>query len=174
MTSTGWIQIGIYLALLLIVTKPLGVYLFKVMEGHNHVLRRPLGWLERLIYRLTGVDGGEQSWKIYAGGMLAFSAITLLVTYKLQRLQQWLPLNPQKLGPVEASSSFNTAVSFTTNTNWQGYSGEATMSYLTQMAGLAWHNFISAAAGLAIAVALARGSRGRERARVPARSATSG
>jgi K+-transporting ATPase ATPase A chain len=157
MTSTGWIQIGIYLVLLLLVTKPLGVFLFKVMEGHNHVLRRPLGWLERLIYRLTGVDGGEQSWKIYAGGMLAFSAITLLVTYKLQRLQQWLPLNPQKLGPVEASSAFNTAVSFTTNTNWQGYSGEATMSYLTQMAGLAWHNFISAAAGLAIAVALARG-----------------
>jgi K+-transporting ATPase ATPase A chain len=157
MTSTGWIQIGIYLVLLLVVTKPLGVFLFKVMEGHNHVLRRPLGWLERLIYRLTGVDGGEQSWKIYAGGMLAFSAITLLVTYKLQRLQQWLPLNPQKLGPVEASSAFNTAVSFTTNTNWQGYSGEATMSYLTQMAGLAWHNFISAAAGLAIAVALARG-----------------
>ena len=157
MTSQGWIQILIYLALLLVVTKPLGLYLYRVMEGQPHLLRRPLGWLERLIYRITGVDGAEQRWQTYAGGMLLFSAITLLVTYAFQRLQLWLPFNPQKLGAVEASSAFNTAVSFTTNTNWQGYSGETTMSYLSQMAALAWHNFISAAAGLAIAVALARG-----------------
>jgi len=156
-TSSGWIQILLYLVLLLILTRPVGAFLYRVMDDHSHVMKRPLGWLERLIYRLTGVDGSEQRWQTYAGGMLAFSAITLLVTYALQRLQHWLPLNPQRLGPVEASSSFNTAVSFTTNTNWQGYAGEATMSYLSQMAGLAWHNFTSAAAGLAIAVALARG-----------------
>jgi len=156
-TSNGWIQIALYLVLLLAVTRPLGTFLYHVMEGRDHFLKRPLGWLERLIYRFTGVDGQEQRWQTYAGGVLIFSGMTLLVTYALQRLQRWLPLNPQKLGPVEPSSAFNTAVSFTTNTNWQGYSGEATMSYLSQMAGLAWHNFISAAAGLAIAVALARG-----------------
>jgi K+-transporting ATPase ATPase A chain len=127
------------------------------MEGESHFLRRPLGWLERLVYRVSGVDGGEQSWSAYTIGMLAFSAFTMLVTYVIQRLQHVLPFNPQKLGPVEALSSFNTAASFTTNTNWQGYVGETTMSYFSQMAGLAWHNFISAAAGIAIAVALARG-----------------
>jgi K+-transporting ATPase ATPase A chain len=129
----------------------------RVMEGGRHFLQRPLGWLERLVYRVCGVDGREQSWQAYTGGLLAFSAFTLLVTYAIQRLQLWLPFNPQKLGPVEASSSFNTAASFTTNTNWQGYTGEATMSYLSQMGGLAWHNFISAAAGIAVALALARG-----------------
>ena len=103
------------------------------------------------------MDGREQSWQAYAGALLAFSAFTLLVTYPIQRLQHVLPFNPQGLGPVEAGSAFNTAASFTTNTNWQGYVGEATMSYLSQMAGLAWHNFISAAAGIAVAVALARG-----------------
>jgi potassium-transporting ATPase potassium-binding subunit len=156
-TSDGWIQIGVFLFVLLLVTKPLGLFLYYVMEGRPHFLTRPLGWLERLIYRIGGVDGAEQRWQVYAAGLLAFSAITLLVTYAIQRLQLWLPLNPQHFGPVEASSSFNTAASFTTNTNWQGYSGESTMSYLSQMAGLAWHNFTSAAAGLAIAVALARG-----------------
>jgi K+-transporting ATPase ATPase A chain len=153
----GWIQILVYLGALLAVTVPLGAFLYRALEGHDHFLKRPLGWLERLIYRLTGVDGREQSWPAYAGSLLVFSAITMLVTYALQRLQHLLPLNPQGLGPVEASSSFNTAVSFMTNTNWQGYGGESTMSYLSQMAGLAWHNFISAAAGLAVAVALARG-----------------
>src|SRR5262245_11419558 len=112
------------------------------MEGHDHFLKRPLGWLERLCYRLGGVDGREQSWQAYTGAMLAFSASTMLVTYAIQRLQHLLPFNPQALPAVEAGSSFNTAASFTTNTNWQGYVGEATMSYLSQMAGLAWHNFI--------------------------------
>src|SRR5262245_37278786 len=114
------------------------------MEGERHFLAGPLGWLERLVYRLGGVKGEEQSWQAYTGGMLAFSLFTLLVTYLIQRLQHVLPLNPQGLGPVEAGSAFNTAASFTTNTNWQGYVGEATLSYLSQMAGLAWHNFTSA------------------------------
>ena len=157
MTSNGWIQILAYLVVLLLVTKPLGTFLYHVLEGREHFLRRPLGWLERVLYRTTGVRGEEQRWQSYAGAMLVFSAITLLVTYAIQRLQLWLPFNPQRFGPVEAGSSFNTAVSFTTNTNWQSYAGESTMSYLSQMAGLAWHNFLSAAVGLAVAVALCRG-----------------
>jgi len=157
MTANGWIQILFFFGTMLAVTVPLGGFMYRVLEGRDHVLKRPLGWLERLVYRLGGVDGSEQTWQAYAGGMLAFSAFTMLVTYAIQRVQPWLPFNPQAFGAVEAGSAFNTAASFTTNTNWQGYSGETTMSYLSQMAGLAWHNFISAAAGIAIAVALARG-----------------
>jgi K+-transporting ATPase ATPase A chain len=157
LTANGWTQILFFFAAILAVTVPLGAFMYRVMEGESHFLRRPLGWLERLVYRVCGVDGGEQSWSLYTLGMLAFSAVTMLVTYGVQRLQHLLPFNPQKLGPVEALSSFNTAASFTTNTNWQGYVGETTMSYFSQMAGLAWHNFISAAAGIAIAIALARG-----------------
>lgn len=157
MTANGWIQILVYFGAVVAVTVPMGAFMYRVLEGQDHFLKRPLGWLERLAYRLAGVDGHEQSWRVYTGGMLAFSAFTMLVTYAIQRLQLWLPFNPQRLGGVEAGSSFNTAASFTTNTNWQGYVGEATMSYLSQMAGLAWHNFISAAAGIAIAMALARG-----------------
>jgi len=157
LTANGWAQILFFFLTILAVTVPLGAFMYRVMEGESHFLRRPLGWLERLVYRLGGVDGHEQTWPTYAGSLLAFSAFTMLVTYAIQRLQHLLPFNPQKLGPVEALSSFNTAASFTTNTNWQGYVGEATMSYFSQMAGLAWHNFISAAAGIAIAVALARG-----------------
>jgi K+-transporting ATPase ATPase A chain len=157
LTANGWTQILFFFVAILAVTVPLGAYMYRVMEGGSHFLRRPLGWLERLVYRVSGVDGAEQSWSVYTLGMLAFSAFTMLVTYGIQRLQHLLPFNPQKLGPVEALSSFNTAASFTTNTNWQGYVGETTMSYFSQMAGLAWHNFISAAAGIAIAIALARG-----------------
>ena len=157
MTANGWFQILFFFVAILLVTVPLGAFMYRVLEGHSHFLGRPLGWLERLVYRVCGVEGREQTWQAYTGGLLAFSAFTLLVTYALQRVQQLLPFNPQKLGAVEAGSAFNTAASFTTNTNWQGYVGEATMSYLTQMAGLAWHNFISAAAGIAVAVALARG-----------------
>jgi len=157
MNSRGWIQILLDLLLVLLLTRPLGTFLYRVMEGRAHFLKRPLGWLERLIYRFSGVSQEEQPWQRYAGAMLVFSAVTLLITYAIQRLQAWLPFNPQHLGPVEAGSSFNTAVSFTTNTNWQGYAGESTMSYFSQMAGLAWHNFLSAAVGLAVAVALARG-----------------
>ena len=157
MTANGWIQILFFFVAVLAVTKPLGVFMHRVMEGRPHFLGKPLGWLERLCYRLGGVGGHEQPWPAYAAALLFFSAFTMLVTYAIQRLQHVLPFNPQKMGPVEPSSAFNTAASFTTNTNWQGYVGEATMSYLSQMAGLAWHNFISAAAGIAVAVALARG-----------------
>jgi K+-transporting ATPase ATPase A chain len=156
-TTNGWLQILVFFAAIALVTPPMGKFLYRVLEGERHVLQRPLGWLERLVYRVGGVEGDEQSWQAYSGSLLVFSAFTLVVTYVLQRTQQWLPFNPQHLGPVEAASAFNTAASFTTNTNWQGYAGETTMSYLSQMAGLAWHNFISAAAGIAIAVALARG-----------------
>ena len=157
MTANGWIQIFFFIATIVAVTPPLGIFLYRVLEGEGHFLRRPLGWLERLCLRASGVDGREQTWPAYSLALLAFSAVTMLVTYAIQRLQHLLPGNPQKLGPVEALSSFNTAASFTTNTNWQGYVGETTMSYFSQMTGLAWHNFISAAAGIAIAIALARG-----------------
>ena len=157
MTLNGWIQILFYFGVVLALTVPVGAFLHRVLEGETHFLRRTLGWLERLVYRLGGVRGGEQTWQTYSAGLLAFSALSLLVTYAIQRLQHILPLNPQGLGAVEPTSAFNTAASFTTNTNWQGYAGEATMSYLSQMAGLAWHNFTSAAAGIAVAVALARG-----------------
>jgi K+-transporting ATPase ATPase A chain len=157
MTLNGWVQILFFFGVILACTKPIGAFMFRVMAGERHVLSRPLGWLERLVLRLSGVDGHEQRWTTYSLAVLAFSFFTMLVTYAIQRLQGVLPFNPQRLAGVEASSSFNTAASFTTNTNWQGYVGEATMSYLSQMAGLAWHNFISAAAGIAIAIALARG-----------------
>ena len=157
MTANGWIQILFFFVTILLVTVPMGTFMYRVLEGKEHFLKRPLGWLERLVYRVGGVDGHEQGWQAYTVGLLAFSALTLLVTYAIQRLQHVLPFNPQGLAAVEEGSAFNTAASFTTNTNWQGYVGEATMSYLSQMAGLAWHNFISAAAGIAVAIALARG-----------------
>src|SRR5438445_2245223 len=157
MTVNGWIQILFFFGVILACTKPMGIFMHQVMEGERHLLTKPLGWLERLVYRLSGVGGAEQRWTTYSLALLVFSLFTLLVTYAIQRWQGVLPLNPQHLCAVEQASAFNTAVSFTTNTNWQGYTGEATMSYLTQMAGLAWHNFISAAAGIAIAIALARG-----------------
>jgi K+-transporting ATPase ATPase A chain len=142
----------------LAVTKPMGNYMFRVFEGERQPLPKFFGPIERMLCRLCGVEPrAQQTWKEYALGMLVFSAITLGVTYAIERLQHVLPLNPQNLGPVPADLAFNTAASFTTNTNWQAYTGETTMSYLTQMAGLAWHNFISAAVGIAIAIALARG-----------------
>jgi K+-transporting ATPase ATPase A chain len=158
MTINGWIQILLYSALILAVTKPMGNYMYRVFEGVRQPLPRLFGAIERLLYKLCGVDPRQQhDWKQYTVAMLVFSAITLLVTYGIERLQHVLPLNPQNFGPVPADLAFNTAASFTTNTNWQAYSGESTMSYLTQMAGLAWHNFISAAVGIGIALALARG-----------------
>jgi len=156
-TTNGWGQIFLYFVVILALTAPVGGFMYGVFEGEKHWLQRPLGWLERLVVRLCGIDGEEQGWERYAGSLLAFSALTMLVTYGIQRLQHLLPFNPQDMGPVEAGSAFNTAASFTTNTNWQGYAGESTLSYLSQMAGLAWHNFISAAAGIAVAMALARG-----------------
>ena len=158
MTVNGWIQILLYMAIIFAITKPLGSYMYRVFEGDRQPLPRLFGAIERLLYKLCGVDPKQQQdWKQYTLAMLVFSAITLLMTYGIERLQHILPLNPQNFGPVPADLAFNTAASFTTNTNWQAYTGESTMSYLTQMAGLAWHNFMSAAVGIGIALALARG-----------------
>ncbi|HKA33529.1 MAG TPA: potassium-transporting ATPase subunit KdpA, partial [Candidatus Binatia bacterium] len=158
MTLNGWLQILFFSALILAITKPLGVYMFRVFEGDRQPLPRFFGPIERLLYRLCGVDPRQgQDWKAYTLELLIFSAVTLLVTYAIQRLQQILPLNPQSFGPVAADQAFNTASSFTTNTNWQSYTGESTMGYLTQMAALAWHNFLSAGAGICVLLALARG-----------------
>ncbi|HEV8713725.1 MAG TPA: potassium-transporting ATPase subunit KdpA [Candidatus Binatia bacterium] len=158
MSLNGWLQILLYIMVILAVTKPLGIYMFRVFEGGRQPLPRLFGPIERGLYRLCGIDPREQqTWTEYTLVLLLFSAITLLVTYAIERLQHLLPLNPQHIGPVSPDLAFNTAVSFTTNTNWQNYAGESTMSYLTQMAGLAWHNFISAAAGICVALALARG-----------------
>lgn len=158
MTANGWTQISLFALVIFAITKPLGNYMFRVFEGDRQPLLRFFGPIERFLCRLCGADPSEQqTWKEYTIGMLIFSGITLGVTYGIERLQHVLPLNPQNLGPVPADLAFNTAVSFTTNTNWQAYTGEATMSYLTQMAGLTWHNFISAAVGIGIAIALARG-----------------
>ena len=158
MTANGWIQIGLFALVIFAITKPLGLYMFHVFEGERQPLPRVFGPVERVLYRLSGVDPRkEHGWKGYTVAMLLFSLFGLLVTYVIERLQHVLPFNPQKLGPVPADLAWNTAVSFTTNTNWQNYGGESTMSYLTQMAGLAWHNFTSAATGIAIALALARG-----------------
>jgi potassium-transporting ATPase potassium-binding subunit len=158
MTVIGWLQVIVFFAAIVVVTKPLGVYMFRVFEGDAQPLPRVFGRFERFLLRLSGVDAKrEQDWKQYTFALLVFSGIGVLVTYLFQRLQHVLPLNPQHFGAVEQGSAFNTAASFVTNTNWQGYSGESTMSYLTQMAGLAWHNFTSAASGVCVALALARG-----------------
>jgi len=158
MTAIGWLQIAVFFATIIAVTRPLGVYMFRVFEGERTPLPRLFGGFERVLYRLSGVDPKkEQDWKEYAFALLAFSLFSMLVTYLILRMQHLLPLNPQHFGAVEHTLAFNTAASFNTNTNWQSYSGESTMSYLTQMAGLAWHNFTSAAAGICVALALARG-----------------
>jgi K+-transporting ATPase ATPase A chain len=158
MTLIGWLQIALFSLAILALTKPLGSYMFGVFEGPRRPLEPVFGPLERGFYALCGVDPRrEQTWLQYAFALLAFSAFSLLVTYAILRLQAWLPLNPQGLAAVSPHLSWNTSASFTSNTNWQSYAGETTMSYLSQMAGLAWHNFTSAAAGMAIAIALARG-----------------
>ncbi len=158
MTGTGYLQIVIYLAVLLVLVKPLGAYMVRLYEGRPFGLNRVLGPLERLVYRVSGVRPDEEmGWKTYAGAMVLFNLFGLLVVYALQRLQGYLPLNPQAFGAVPPESAFNTAVSFVTNTNWQGYGGETTMSYLTQMLGLTVQNFVSAATGMAVLVAFVRG-----------------
>jgi K+-transporting ATPase ATPase A chain len=158
MTASGVFQLVFYVVVLLALAKPLGAYMARVYEGRPFGLDRVLGPVERLIYRLCGVRPDEEmTWKNYAIAMLLFNFAGLFVLYGLQRLQQFLPLNPQGLGAVSPDSSFNTAVSFATNTNWQGYGGETTMSYLTQMLGLTVQNFVSAAAGMATLIAFIRG-----------------
>ncbi len=158
MSITGVLQVLVYSLLILALTKPLGRYLFQVFEGERQPLPRVFGPLERGLLWLCGVERRqEQSSREYTLSLLLFSACGLLVTYALQRSQHVLPWNPQHLEPVPPDLAWNTAVSFTTNTNWQSYPGETTMSYLTQMAGLCWHNFTSAATGLGVALALGRG-----------------
>src|SRR5262247_427294 len=158
MTGNAIAQLVLYVVVLLLLAKPLGAFMARVYEGRPCGLDRALGWLERLVYRLCGIRPTEEmGWKTYAVTMLLFNLAGLLAVYALQRFQGVLPLNPQDLGAVSPDSSFNTAVSFATNTNWQGYSGETTMSYLTQMLGLAVQNFVSAATGMAVLVAFIRG-----------------
>ena len=158
MTINGWLQIAIYLALILAVTKPIGVFMTRVFNRERTFMDPVLRPIERLIYRLTGVDENhEMRWTEYAFAMLLFSVVPMLLLYAIERLQGFLPLNPQKFAAVPQALAFNTAASFTTNTNWQNYGGESTMSYLTQMAGLAYHNFVSAAVGIALAIAFIRG-----------------
>ncbi len=159
MTFNGWLQIIVFLALIFAVTKPLGVFMTRVFARERTFLDPVLRPIERLLYRVTGVDEThEMRWTEYATTMLLFSVVSMLVLYLIQRIQGVLPLNPQHLGAVAPEHlAFNTAASFTTNTNWQAYSGETTMSYFTQMAGLAYHNFVSAAVGLALAIAFIRG-----------------
>jgi potassium-transporting ATPase potassium-binding subunit len=164
MTVNGWFQIALFLAVVLAVTVPLGRFMTRVFNRERTWLDPVLRPVERLIYRLTGVDEArEMRWTEYAVAMLLFSAVSMLVLYAMQRVQQWLPWNPQGFGAVPPDLAFNTAGSFTTNTNWQAYSGESTMSYLTQMAGLAYHNFVSAATGIALAIAFIRGIAQREK-----------
>jgi len=158
MTSASLALIAVYLAVALLCVKPVGVYISHVMEGRPIWPLRIGAPAERLIYRVCGVDpAAEMGWKKYAIALVLFNGLGALAAYLLQRAQLWLPLNPQQFANVSADSAFNTAVSFVTNTNWQGYSGESTMSYLTQMAGLAVQNFLSAATGIVVAVALIRG-----------------
>ena len=158
MTANGWLQIGVFLLVIFALTRPLGVFLAKVFNREKTFLDFALRPIERLIYRVTGVrEEREMRWTEYGTAMLLFSAVSMLVLYSMERTQHWLAFNPQKLANVAPDLAWNTAASFTTNTNWQAYTPETTMSYLTQMAGLAYHNFASAAVGIALAIAIIRG-----------------
>jgi potassium-transporting ATPase potassium-binding subunit len=154
----GLLQLVLYAVLLILVTKPLGLYMWRVFDGQRTFLSPVVGPLERGIYRLSSVHPeSEQGWVGYAFAMLIFSVVGGLLTYAIERLQNVLPFNPQNLDAVAPDLAFNTAMSFTTNTNWQFYAGESTMSYFTQMVALAFHNWVSSAVGMAIAIALVRG-----------------
>ncbi|MHB8302866.1 MAG: potassium-transporting ATPase subunit KdpA [Acidobacteriaceae bacterium] len=163
MTANGWFQIGLFFLLVAFIAYPLGVYMTDVFERRKTFLDPVLGPIERLLYKITGVEADkEMQWKEYAIAMLLFSVVSMLALYLIERVQFWLPWNPQHLPGVPAILAFNTAASFTSNTNWQSYVPETTMSYLTQMAGLAYHNFTSAAIGIALAIAFVRGISRRE------------
>ena len=155
----AWTQFALYVGALLLITKPLGLHLVRVLDAHGRTWLDPVVRpVERLTYRLCGIDPArEQGWLGYTVSLLTFSLVGMLLTYFILRFQDLLPLNPQHLPGVNPHLAFNTAASFTTNTNWQFYGGESTMSYLSQMVALAFHNFVSAAAGIAIAAALVRG-----------------
>jgi K+-transporting ATPase ATPase A chain len=157
MTLNSYLQIGIYFVALILLVKPLGLYMARVYQGESTFLDRPIRPIEHLFYRLFGVNPhDEMDWKTYTIALLIFSALSVLIVYLLQRVQGLLPLNPQKFGATTPDLAFNTAVSFATNTNWQNYGGETTLSYLTQMVGLTVQNFVSAAAGMAVLVAFIR------------------
>ena len=163
MTANGWFQILLFLFVIFLVTKPVGIFMARVFSREKTFLDPVLRPIERLLYRLTGVDENhEMRWTEYSVAMLLFSGATMVTLYLIERLQPFLPWNPQHMAAVGPVLAFNTAASFTTNTNWQNYAGEATMSYLTQMAGLAYHNFTSAAVGIALAIAFIRGIARRE------------
>ena len=158
MNIYSWFQLILYMVVLIALAKPLGTFMARVYQGERTFLDPVLAPVERLIYRLCGVRPDEEmNWKVYAIAMMLFNGLGLLVVYGFQRLQGFLPLNPQGFGAVSPDSSWNTAVSFATNTNWQGYGGETTMSYLTQMLALTVQNFLSAATGMAVLVAMIRG-----------------
>src|ERR1700719_1435341 len=158
MTANGWFQIGLYLLVIALLTKPMGVFMTRVFNREKTFLDPILRPIERLVYRLTGIDEKrEMRWTEYAVAMLLFSGVSMALLYVIERTQKWLPLNPQKFANVDPALAFGTAASFTTNTNWQAYSGESTMSYFTQMAGLAYHNFVSAAVGIVLAIVVIRG-----------------
>jgi potassium-transporting ATPase potassium-binding subunit len=164
MTTNGWLQITLFFSVILALTKPVGLFIEAAMEGKQTFLSPVLRWLEVSIYRLSGVtEHEEQRWTVYAGSVLAFSAVSALLLYGVQRLQGILPLNPMHLTAkaISPDLAFNNAISFTTNTNWQSYVPEITVSYFVQMVGLTMHNFVSAASGLAIAIALVRSSAAR-------------
>jgi K+-transporting ATPase ATPase A chain len=158
MTANGWLQFFIFVALLLALMRPLGLYMARVLEGERTFLSSLLRPVERLIYRVCGIRSDkEMSWQEYTVSLLLFSLVSMLLTYVIERIQHFLPWNPQHLAGVAPDLAWNTAASFTTNTNWQSYTPETTMSYFTQMVGLAYHNFLSAAIGIAVAVAFVRG-----------------
>jgi K+-transporting ATPase ATPase A chain len=158
MTFNGWLQIALFCAVIVLLVKPFGGYMTRVFTGERTFLLPVLGPLERLFYRLSGVDErSDQNWLTYAVSMLLFSVVGFASLYALMRFQAMLPFNPAGQSAVEEGLAFNTAMSFSTNTNWQSYVPETTMSYLVQMAGLTVHNFVSAATGIALAVALIRG-----------------
>ena len=167
MDIRGWTQIAIYLVVLLLAVKPLGLYMSRVLDGQRTFLSPVFGWLEKLTYRVGGVrESEEMNWRQYAVAVLAINIIGFVAVYLLQRFQAMLPANPAAMAGVEPTSAFNTASSFATNTNWQGYGGESTMSYLTQMLALGVQNFLSAATGIAVLVALVRGFRSRQMATI--------
>jgi K+-transporting ATPase ATPase A chain len=158
MTANGWFQIGLFFLVILLVTKPIGVFMMRVFNREKTFLDPVLRPIERLVYWLTGVDESrEMRWTEYTISMLLFSGVSMALLYFIERTQHWLPFNPQKFTNVDPSLAWGTAASFTTNTNWQAYSGEATMSYFTQMMGLAYHNFVSAAVGIVLAIVVIRG-----------------
>ena len=163
MTANGWFQIGFFLLFIFLITKPLGVFMARVFSREKTFLDPILKPIEKIVYRLSGIDEKrEMRWTEYAVAMLLFSGVSMTLLYLIERTQKWLPFNPQKFPNVEPGLAFGTAASFTTNTNWQVYSGESTMSYLTQMAGLAYHNFASAAVGIVLAIVIIRGIARRE------------